>query len=93
MASEKPKNIEFFLENSFTVVTIKIFFPKKVCMFANQCYPGTPCVPVVKFSSDIKIISFVNYKGTILHTIKSRTVDRSTIQFLSILGVLLTEMC
>ena len=52
-------------------------------------------VLVVKFSLErYKIISFVNYKGTILHTIKSRAVDQSTIQFLSILGVLLTaEMC
>ena len=29
----------------------------------------------------------------IVHTVKSRAVDRSTIQFLSIFGVLLTEMC
>ena len=28
-----------------------------------------------------------------VHTVKSRAVDRSTIQFLSILGVLLTETC
>ena len=50
-------------------------------------------VLVVKFSSEgSKFISFVNYKGTILHTIKVRAVDRSNIQFLSIFGVLLTEM-
>ena len=29
----------------------------------------------------------------IVYTVKSRAVDRSTIQFLSIFGVLLTEIC
>ena len=29
----------------------------------------------------------------IIHTVKSRAVDRSTIQFLTIFGVLLTETC
>ena len=34
-----------------------------------------------------------NYKIVIWHTVKSRAVDRSTIQFLTIFWVLLTETC
>ena len=36
-----PKTLNFVLGNSFTIVTFKIFFPKKSFMLANWIVDGT----------------------------------------------------
>ena len=64
--------------------------PLGIWQFLNLCvlFSVTLCggIAVVTFA-------FAGKEIEIIHTVKSRAVDRSTIQFLTIFGVLLTEIC